>query len=307
MRGRNQMTAFPDPLTNKGVEYWYERVMGVYGPDGGVDIEVIDDQLALTTKTAEYIYSAFTPLEIRYVRGSRPMLEKVVQEVVSSGMSDRQKALALMRRVRDNRDMGLASPSLFMGGSEEDLLKRGAIMCNEVSRLYVCLCQVAGIPARLHCAHISGHMMTEVYAGGKWGWVDPMMGVAAVLDDGRPASVWELFQDPMLFERQPANVWSDCRPWTIVFGHSDRDPQNVAYRFASFRSCYFHPREAQAIGNYFVWDHSRYSYPWRIDMHDQVRLVGARINEQRNRKALGWPDFYYSAYLFNEQIQPRPA
>ena len=136
----------------------------------------------------EYLYAEHTPLEIRYVGGARPMLEAIVSEHVRESMSGREKALALMRRVRDNRDAGLASPGLFNGGTEEELLKRGAIMCNEVSRLYACLCQIAGLPARLYCAHISGHMMNEVYVDGQWAWVDAMKGIFPVSDDDRPSA-----------------------------------------------------------------------------------------------------------------------
>ncbi|MFB3891036.1 MAG: transglutaminase domain-containing protein [Phycisphaerae bacterium] len=304
-RGRNQAALIDDPLTRKGVELWLARVLGFYGPKGGVDVEVIDDQITLNQKTVEYLYSDYTPLGIHYVEGSRPLLEAVVAQNVKPGMTARQKALALMRRVRDNQDMGLARPSLFYGGTEEELLKRGALMCNEVSRLYVCLCQIAGVPARLHCAHISGHMMTEVHADGKWGWIDPMKGLAPVLDNDRPASAWELWQDPRLFERQPKEVWADFRSPFQQFGLDKRDPRHAAYQMAKNRDCNFHPREAQAIGNYFVWEHARYTYPWRIEMADPLGLENARHEEMLNRKALGWPLLYYHPHLFDEPLKTR--
>jgi hypothetical protein len=136
-RGRNQTALIDDPLTRKGVELWLERVLGFYGEDGGVDVEVINDQIILNERTREYLYSAYTPKEIKYERGSRPLLDKVVAEHVRPSMSDREKALALMRRVRDNQDHGLASPNLFYGGNEEDQLRRGAIKCHELTPLNV--------------------------------------------------------------------------------------------------------------------------------------------------------------------------
>jgi hypothetical protein len=231
------------------------------------------------------------------------MLEAIVREHVREGMSEREKALALMRRVRDNQDCGLRKWDIFFGGTEEDLLKRGARMCNEVSRLYVCLCQIAGLPARLHGCHISGHMMTEVLMNGKWGWVDPMKGMAAVNDAGQPASAWELTQDPRLFERQPKSFWDDVRPPSIDFGTQQRDPRNLAFCMARNRDCYFNPKEAQALGNYFVWEHARYTYPWIIDPVDPQRLQNARHGEQLNRKALNWPLYYYNTYLFDEPLK----
>ncbi len=304
-RGRNQMSLVEDPLIRRGVELWLERVLGFYGEKGGVDVEVIDEQVILNARTVDYLYSAYTPLEIRYDPGSRPMLEAIVAEHVREGMSDREKALALMRRVRDNQDHGLARPELFAGGTEEELLKRGALMCNEVSRLYVCLCQIAGLPARLQGSHISGHMMTEVFADGKWGWIDPMKGIAPLTDGDEPASAWELLCDSKLFERQPRGVWDGCRPPHVRFGTEQRDSRNIAAEMARNRDCYFHPREAVAIGNYFVWEHRRYTYPWRIAPADPQRLQRARIDEQRNRKALGWPDYYFCDYLFDEPLKTR--
>jgi hypothetical protein len=304
-RGRRQMLAIADPSTRRGVELWLERVLGFYGEPGGVDVEVIDDQVILDAGSRDHLYGAFTPRELRYVRGSRPMLEAIVDGCVRAGMSERDKALALMRRVRDNQDHGLAAPALFYGGDEEDLLKRGAIMCNEVSRLYVCLCQIAGLPARLHGAHISGHMMTEVLTDGRWGWIDPMQGMAAVTDRDLPASVWDLVQDPRLFERQPASVWDDVRPATIRFGDRQRDPRNLAYTMAMFRDAYFHPREAQALGNYLVWEHARYRYPWIREPADPARLGEARHQEALNRARLGWPASYHLHHLFDEALKLR--
>lgn len=301
--GRNQGKIFDDPRTRRGCEFWLERVLGYYGEDGGVDIEIIEGQLGLCARTADFIYSRFTPLQTRYARGSRPLLEQTVAEVLKPGMTGREKALAIMRRCRDARDDGVKVS--MDGGSEEELLKRGGGMCNEISRVFVCLCQVAGLPARIYSAHISGHMMAEVYADGKWGWVDPYFGLAPVRDDDQPASAWELLQDSTLFERQPQAVWDDMRPPRVCLGRHERDRLNLMYWLARFRDCYFNPLEAAAIGNYFVWEHGRYTYPWRQEAADPDRLREGRRHEALNRKALGWPDFYFDPLLFDETINRR--
>lgn len=302
-RGRNQLTFIDDPLTRKGCQLWLNRVLAFYGDDGGVDVEVIEDEVVLNEKTAEYLYSDFTPLEIKYVPGSRPLLEKVVAQNTTDEMTDRQKAMALMVRCRDNRDMGLANASLFWGGSEEELLKRGAIMCNEISRVYVCLCQVVGIPARFHCSHITGHMMAEVHTEGKWGWVDPMKGLAAVMDDDSPASAWELRQDPTLFERQPKEFWDRCRPGPAPLDQVK--PRSLAFVMAKLADCYFNPREAMAIGNYFAWDNDKYTFPWFNGPVDPQGRKDAQRQEMLNRKALGWPDYYFNQDLFEGELKTR--
>jgi hypothetical protein len=259
--------------------------------------------LVLNDKTREYIYEGeFTPREIRYVRGSRPLLEKTVAEVVKPGMTEREKALAIMRRCRDNRDHGLAGADWY-GGNEEELLKRGAIMCNEISRVFVCLCQVAGLRARIMCAHISGHMMAEVNVDRKWWWMDPMQGAYCLRDDGGYASTWDLMRDPRLFERQKAEARADMRP-TGPFNYDCAESAEASKRVwtALYRDCYFHPREAIAIGNYFAWEREKHTFPWRRKPADPARLYRARRGEMLNRKALGWPEYYYNAYLFEEDM-----
>lgn len=299
--GFNQGALIADPLTRKGVELWLERVFGAYGEDGGVDIEIIAGMLILNDTTRDYIYGGdFTPKDIPYVKGSRPLLEKTLSEVVTPDMSEREKVLAIMRRCRDNRDRGLKGAD-WIGGSEEELLKRGAIMCNEISRVFVCLCQIAGLRARVMCSHISGHMMAEVEVEGAWWWVDSMQGCYCFLDDGSYASTWDLMQDPALFERQSDETVADMRP-TGPFDYdcAEADAANVLFRTMSNRNSYFHPREAIAIGNYFVWEKNRYTFPWRVKPSDPARLLAARRGEMLNRKALGWPDYYYTPYLLEE-------
>jgi hypothetical protein len=164
---------------------------------------------------------------------------------------------------------------------------------------------MAGLPARLHSSHISGHMMAEVLTDGKWGWIDPMKGIAPVNDAGRPASARELLQDPRLFERQPRSVWDDLRPPAIVFGTEERDPRNLHYTMARNRDCYFHPKEAMALGNYFVWDFARYNYNWHIEAVDAPRIKEARRGLALVQKKLGWPDHYFNAQLFDEELPIR--
>jgi len=294
--GFNQHLLSDDPDVREGVRNWLDRVLGYYGERGGVDVEVIENQVLLVEKSVAYLYGDFTPLEIPYEKGSRPHLEAVLAEVVHVDMDEMQTMLALMRRCRDNRDAARREVD-FTGGTEEELLKRGAIMCNEIHRVFVCLCQIAGLPARLVCSHVSGHMMSEVYVEGTWMCVDAMKGMYCFRDDGKPASTWDLVLDPGLFDRQCAEVWEDCRP-TGGIGLKEFEEFDKAYAQAKARECYFHPKEAVALGNYFVWEHHRYTYPWRHGPADPVRLERARHAENLFRWKHGWPPFYFNHYLF---------
>jgi hypothetical protein len=304
--GLQQAALIDDPVVRRGWELWLERVLGFYGEDGGVDVQIIAGQLILNERSREYIYEGdFTPRGIKYVPGSRPLLEQTVAEVVRPGMPDREKALALMRRCRDNRDRGLKGGN-WSGGSEEELLKRGAIMCNEIARVFVCLCQVAGLRARVMCAHISGHMMAEVEVDGLWWWIDPMQGCYCFKDDGAYASTWDLMKDPKIFERQSRAQIADVRPTgPFTEGGPEAHQLNVAFRMLKNRDCYFHPKEAIAIGNYFVWEMHRYTFPWFRQAVDPARLLRARRGEMLNRRELGWPDCYFNPYLFDERLKTR--
>jgi len=286
--GFNQHLMCDDPDTRQGCLNWMERVLGGYGADTKcVDLQIIEGQLILNEKTRDYIYSEFTSLELKYQEGSRPFLEKVLAEVVDSGMSEKEKVLAIMRRCRDNRD-GVNPNIKFGGGSEEDLVKRGAIMCNEISRVFVVLCQMAGIPARVIGCHIAGHMMSECYLDGKWCWFDSMKGMYAQMDDGPLASFWELWQEPEIIDRQPDEIVTDHRP----IGDPPADLLDY-YRKKerlALRACYCHPKEAVAVGNYFVWDHARYDYPWDTGgAVDRVRTEKAVIAENTMRVKFGYP------------------
>jgi hypothetical protein len=62
------------------------------------------------------------------------------------------------------------------GLDDEALLSSGRAWCNEQARVFVRLCQVAGIPARLIFLFYSpapgGHVIAEFYADGRWSMAD---------------------------------------------------------------------------------------------------------------------------------------
>ncbi|PCJ60889.1 MAG: hypothetical protein COA79_07460 [Planctomycetota bacterium] len=298
--GFRQGEVYEDSRIKLGVNLWLERVFGWYGEENPpADIQIIEGQLALTSESADYIYSDFTPLELKYVKGTRPFLEEVLSQIINDDMSDHEKFLAIMRRCRDNRDYKSDSV-VFDGGSEEELIKRGAIMCNEISRVFTALSQMAGFPARVIGVHISGHMMSEIYINGKWAFVDSMKGMYCFLDNGDRASFWDLMQDPGIVDRQEASVWEDCRP----IGGMGTIDQKKAQMQARLRDCYLYPKEASCIGNYYCWESDKFNYKWTIAAADNDRLEQARIAEARNRIDLGYPP-HYSVPISWSEDRPR--
>jgi hypothetical protein len=292
-RGFRQHLLTSDRETRAGIRFWLERVRSAYGPEPCVDMQVIEDQVLLNERSVRYLYGPYTPAKTVYRRGSRPFLEQILAAVVRPGMGEAKRFHAILRLCRDNRDR--ADPAIrFFGGNEEELIKRGASMCNEISRVFVVLCQMAGLPARLVSTHITGHMMAEARIGRDWAWCDPQKGLYLIRDDGRYASTWDLKRDPGILDRQQPALWRECRPTP-----PREDPAFAALHRAHYqayvRDCCFHPREAVALGNYLIADHARYAYPWHTTVADQRRLEAARTAETTLRMRLGFPTCYFAA------------
>jgi hypothetical protein len=59
---------------------------------------------------------------------------------------------------------------------EDQLIRSGKAYCNEQSRVFVRLCQISGIPARMIFLFYSdkahGHVIAEFYADGRWCMAD---------------------------------------------------------------------------------------------------------------------------------------
>ncbi len=133
----------------------------------------------------------------------------------------------------------------FHGGIEEEVIKKGSSMCNEQSRVFCCLCQVAGIPARYVGHHVGGHGVSEAFVEGAWAYFDNR-GKYFLKPDGSLASTWEIWNDLSLIDAQSVSVRADIRPGVTY------EPTRV----------YFSRVEVTSIMNYCVWENARYDYSW---------------------------------------------
>ncbi len=232
-----------------------EKQLGVnYGDN--VDYQLRLEQVMLCPQTVDYLYSDFTPKKIRYRRGMRPELDKVVKQVTAGCISDREKALALMRFCRDlykkNPDIKMAD--YIYGGTEEQLITKPDILCETLSRLMVALCEVAGIPGRIVMHDIGGHITTEIFIENAWGYIDPRAGIYFLKRDNAFASVWDLMRDPSIMRIQKGNVKADVSDkWTWEF------------RVWKCEHMFFSPAEVNGFQNYSLMDHARYNYQQRSD------------------------------------------
>jgi len=194
--------------------YWLAAARNTY-LRGSVDFMIHDEQIALTPETEAYFYSADAVFLPDYLKGSRPLLEQVARETTQGCTTDRAKALALVNLIgnpdsnpyRDLQYHDMTGPNYMkrpLGGTEEQVLRKSWHMCNEITRLLVFFCQIAGLPARTVFLFIDpltglgGHAVTEVFFEGKWNLVENNWGIMFLMDSGYFASTVELRDDPSI-------------------------------------------------------------------------------------------------------------
>ncbi len=223
---------------------------------GSIDNVMFNDAVALQPATVDYLYADFTPLDQPFTPGTRPLLERLVARITEGCSSDRDKAIALTAwtwKIRVNYVHPDYEP--FHGGAEEEVVRKGSDMCNEMARVLIVMAQIAGIPSR-YVGHMtpldyddptsgSGHGVTEMHIDGAWAYFD-VRGRFFEKADGRLASAWDLVRDPGLVDRQSDEVRAH---W---------DPR---YKIANVRKLYA-PGVAHIVANYLAADHAKYDYSW---------------------------------------------
>ena len=230
---------------------------------GSVDRVLQEGMIRICAETADCLYGAHTTLDIKYRNGSRPELEQCVSKA-SAGAERAEKAIekiAAFTAGLQERVAGNGLDDLLLGGTEEEIVHRGSDWCTDVARVGCVLCQVSGIPSRLvnlfdTTQAYSGHVIIETYRQERWGAIDTTTGVMYRQRDGRPASAWELMNEPELIE-------------------SHRRSHRAAY--TSTRGQF----AGAAISHYFVWQSERYSYAVS-SLNDYYRSILSMAAE-------GWP------------------
>jgi hypothetical protein len=228
-----------------------------------VDGVIIDGQARLCEATLAHFYGG-APARPRYRKRSRPELEAHLGRALSGASTARERVIAIMRFVRDVHAFrpGASrpgSPDPFGGGAEEEVIKKGSNMCNELSRVFCVMCQMAGIPARYVGHLIDGHAGAEAFVEDAWAYVDPEFGTYFLRPDGAFASAWELKQHPGLVTSQAPDVAAELREGLTL----DR-----AIRETS-------PVEVTVVAEYSAADSARYRYDWVWNTPELTERVGA--------------------------------
>lgn len=187
-------------------EAWQQKIKK--GPLGsavaGVDRYHANHFVVYRPETAEFLYRDYTPTEVGYRAGTLPAYEKVVARHTAGRSSAREKAAALLAAMPEILKHPTVPPCgppvrADRGLLDEPLLASGGGFCNEQARVFVRLCQVAGIPARLvflfYADHRTGHTIAEFYVDGRWSMADTSWFCLFPAEDGHFLSAAEAHDD----------------------------------------------------------------------------------------------------------------
>jgi hypothetical protein len=144
----------------------------------GIDRYQANQFVFYRPETADYLYKDYTPLQVNYKAGTLPAYEKVAAAYTAGCKTETEKAVALLTKAMPAvfRHPGMpplgpaVKPSRNLG--DEALLVTGCGWCNEQARVFIRLCQVLGIQARMIHLFGQNHTVAEFYADGRWALAD---------------------------------------------------------------------------------------------------------------------------------------
>ncbi len=183
-----------------------ESLKGHTYPPGHIDREHPAHDILYCKATAEYLYKHYTPTRIdyRYKEGRRPKIDAIVDAASVNARNKEEMVIEIIRWITHHITTSQVWPSLhpnmsvkdiLFGGTEEAIIDRGYGYCNEMARVFVTACHVAGIPGRLvfgDTPKSSGHVMSEVYLDRGWRFFDAWVGGFTRAPDGHVYSAAEI-------------------------------------------------------------------------------------------------------------------
>ena len=258
----------------------WDHLFKNYGDN--VEWQKLRNQIYLCDATRNYIYSK--PGKVKYVKGTRPVLEAVVEYVTKDASSDREKVLALLKFGKDLY-LGKSEeqfPFGFYGGTEERLIEKGENLCECMGRLMVSLCEILGIPGRIVMHIVYGHINCELYLEDKWCYFDPRFGVFFVDENDTILSVEELMANRKIILNQPA--------WTKDYISNQVTHDQIS---KDYYEKYMHPNQIHTFCDYSLMDYNLYTY--NIVMENVPEKTGIREAQARYR--------YYTGPVMEENFK----
>lgn len=228
---------------------------------GSIDRVLHENMIKLCPETVDYLYAKYTSITALYKKGMRPILERYIAKINSACSNDEERIEAIAKFTASLQEKAcLDVDSMLFGGTEEEIIARGSDWCTDVARVGCALCQVTNLPSRMvylvdteKAYH--GHAIIEVFRAGVWGAVDSVTNVIYRHPAGKPASTWDLMNNPQLIE------------WHY------RDDSTYYTNAGQFRGV--------AISNYFVSHWKEYDY--------SVSRINAYKRSVLEMAEKGWP------------------
>ena len=164
------------PYTCRGFHGEFDRLMRDV-PVAGIDRQQTHSMIRLCDETEPILYGkSFSPRKIRYHTGARPKLETIAAQFRDNdGLVDFHAAMAWVRdHVRHPHFAGPVAPDRAL--CEEDLIASRVGWCNEQCRVFIALCEVLEVPARLcflfHANGRTAHTACEAFEYERWQFFD---------------------------------------------------------------------------------------------------------------------------------------
>jgi len=214
---------------------------GLGEPTRGVDLWQARNFVGHNEDTHEFLYGEYTADTPVYHEGTLPQYETVVDARLSGIDSRRKRAVTLLTEVVPDL---MAHPGIPPVGrpvpndralDDRQLIATGCGYCNEQARLFVRLCQVAGIPARIVFLFYlgdegettaGGHVVAEFATAEGWAMADTSYFTVFPDDDGGLLSAAECHRP----ENQERVRDTYARRGSVL--HELTDEELVGRRFA---------------------------------------------------------------------------
>lgn len=172
-------------------------------PVAGLDREQTQSMVRLCPETEAVLYGEaptvegrpFSPEAIAYHPGARPVLETIVAGFTGDAQARARQAMTwTATHVRHPHHVGPLAPDRRL--TEEQLIESGVGWCNEQTRVFIALCEVMEIPARVcfvfHANQVCGHTCAEVRLDNRWAFFDVTFDLVVTRPDGLLAEGREL-------------------------------------------------------------------------------------------------------------------
>jgi hypothetical protein len=208
---RENLPAWVEPFRgiNGLPEVWRSKFDGANALNVcGVDRFQANQFIVYRKETADFLYDNYTPSEINYPAGTLPGLENIVRNLKHESVE--RTVNAILEFIAERILHPEIPPSRYAVASdrnlsEEEVLESGRGWCNEQARVFVRLCQIAGIPARLvHFFYSSlrgGHTVVEYLDPAGWCMADATYACDYRQQDGQPISAAQCHNDARLNTR----------------------------------------------------------------------------------------------------------